>query len=449
MQKETERKRSAIGEYFHNLLDMRSNMLSYDELNDMMKENTVIHGANMWILMLAILIASIGLNVNSTAVIIGAMLISPLMSGILTMGYSLAIRNLSMLKHAASRFATQVIISLITSTIYFLLSPLHTATSEMIARTSPTLWDVLIALFGGIAGGIGNTRQKTSNVIPGVAIATALMPPLCTVGYGIATAQLSFILGASYLFLINTLFIALSAFFVTKLLRVPAHTELDAKKEKKIRRAITAAVVITVIPSILFAGFTVYKTVLEKNADDYLKKEFVFSETQLVQSNVDYMDKKISVSLVGMQIPDDRISELENKLSDYDLGGFTLQVTQNKSIEGEADADKVTIAVQESTIRDLQSQLEKEKEENERLNESLGNITDCSAVSKKASEIFTDIKDIRVGLMYGESGQYILLSGVSEKELSDSEKQIMENFLKSESGVSEAVLDIDIGTAEE
>ncbi len=449
MQKETERKRSAIGEYFHNLLDMRSNMLSYDELNEMMKENTVIHGANMWILMLAILIASIGLNVNSTAVIIGAMLISPLMSGILTMGYSLAIRDISMLKHAASRFATQVIISLITSTVYFLLSPLHTATSEMIARTSPTLWDVLIALFGGIAGGIGNTRQKTSNVIPGVAIATALMPPLCTVGYGIATAQLSFIIGASYLFLINTLFIALSAFFVTKLLRVPAHTELDAKKEKKMRRAITAAVVITVIPSVLFAGFTVYKSVLEKNADDYLKKEFVFSETQLVQSNVDYMDKKISVSLVGMQISDDRINELENKLSDYDLGGFTLQVTQNKSIEGEADADKVTIAVQESTIRDLQSQLEKEKEENERLNESLGNITDCSAVSKKASEIFTDIKDIRVGLMYGESGQYILLSGVSEKELSESEKQIMENFLKSESGVSEAVLDIDIEITEE
>ncbi len=449
MQKETERKRSAIGEYFHNLLDMRSNMLSYDELNEMMKENTVIHGANMWILMLAILIASIGLNVNSTAVIIGAMLISPLMSGILTMGYSLAIRDISMLKHAASRFATQVIISLITSTVYFLLSPLHTATSEMIARTSPTLWDVLIALFGGIAGGIGNTRQKTSNVIPGVAIATALMPPLCTVGYGIATAQLSFILGAAYLFLINTLFIALSAFFVTKLLRVPVHTELDAKKEKKIRRAITAAVVITVIPSVLFAGFTVYKSVLEKNADDYLKKEFVFSETQLVQSSVDYMEKNISVSLVGMQISDDRIGELENKLSDYDLGGFTLHVTQNKSIEGEADSDKVTIAVQESTIRDLQSQLEKEKEENDRLNESLGNITDCSAVSKKASEVFTDIKDIRVGLMYGENGQYILLSGVSEKELSDSEKQIMENFLKSESGVSEAVLDIDIETAEE
>ncbi len=442
MENEVKNQKHAVKDYFKSLLDMRSNMLSYDELHDMMEENTIIHGANMWILMMAILIASIGLNVNSTAVIIGAMLISPLMSGILTMGYSLAIRDISMLKHAASRFGTQVIISLITSTVYFFLSPLNTATSEMIARTSPTLWDVLIALFGGIAGGIGNTRKKTSNVIPGVAIATALMPPLCTVGYGIATAQLSFILGASYLFLINTLFIALSAFFVTKLLGVPAHTELDAKKEKRIRRAITSAVVITVIPSVLFAGFTVYKSVLEKNAGDYLKKEFVFSDTQLVQSNIDYAEKKISVSLVGIPVSDEKISELENKLDEYDLGSFSLQVTQNKTIENDADSDKVTIAVQENTIRDLQSQLDAEKEKNEELNKNLEDIIDCSAISQKASNVFKDITNIQCGVMYGDSGKYILLSGETERELTNSEKEIIGNFLKQESGISDVRLDI-------
>ncbi len=434
----------SVKDYFRKLLDMRSNMLSYDELHDMMEENTIIHGANMWILMMAILIASIGLNVNSTAVIIGAMLISPLMSGILTMGYSLAIRDISMLKHAASRFATQVVISLITSTVYFLLSPLHTATSEMIARTSPTLWDVLIALFGGIAGSIGNTRKKTSNVIPGVAIATALMPPICTVGYGIATAQLSFILGASYLFLINMLFIALSAFFVTKLLRVPAHTELDAKKEKRIRRAITAAVIITVVPSALFAGLTVYKSVLEKNAGDYLKKEFVFSDTQLVQSNVDYVDKKISVSLVGIPVSDEKISELESKLGEYDLGGFSLQVTQNKSLETDADSDKVTIAVQENTIRDLQAQLDAEKEKNAELSKDLGNIVDCSAITQKAAGIFTDLEEIRCGVMYGENGKYVLFSGVSSREFSDPEQQVIRNFVAQESGVSDIRLDISV-----
>ncbi|MCM1123393.1 MAG: DUF389 domain-containing protein, partial [Eubacterium sp.] len=150
MERQTKTTKQNIKGYLSSILDMRSDMLGYDELHDMMEENTVIHGANMWILMLAILIASIGLNVNSTAVIIGAMLISPLMSGILTMGYSLGIRDLSMLKQAAVRFATQVVISLAASTIYFMLSPLKAATSEMIARTSPTLWDVLIAIFGGI-----------------------------------------------------------------------------------------------------------------------------------------------------------------------------------------------------------------------------------------------------------------------------------------------------------
>ena len=361
MDSETNLAKHSVKAYFHNLLNMRSNMLTYDELHDMMEENTIIHGANMWILMLAILIASIGLNVNSTAVIIGAMLISPLMSGILTMGYSLAIRDLAMLKKAATRFGTQVVISLITSTVYFTLSPLTTATSEMIARTSPTLWDVLIALFGGIAGSIGNTRQKTSNVIPGVAIATALMPPLCTVGYGIATAQFRFIVGAFYLFTINTLFIALSALIVTKLLGVPCRRELDLKKQKHVNRIITALIVITVIPSLLTGAYTVYKSVIDRNIANYLDSEFVFADTQLVRSSVDNLGREISVSLVGTQLSDTRISELTDKLADYDLGNFTLHVMQNKQIEDDESKDKVTIAVQENTIRNLQEQLDVEK----------------------------------------------------------------------------------------
>ncbi len=442
MEQEKTVKKHRVKDYFSQLLDMRSNMLSYDELHEMMQENTIIHGANMWILMMAILIASIGLNVNSTAVIIGAMLISPLMSGILTMGYSLAIRDLHMLRCAASRFATQVVISLVTSTIYFSLSPLTTATSEMIARTSPTLWDVLIALFGGIAGSIGCTRKKTSNVIPGVAIATALMPPICTVGYGLATRQLDFILGALYLFAINTLFIALSSFFVTKLLRVPVRMELDVKKEKRISRIITAVVIITIIPSALFAAFTVYRSVLEKNINDYLSKEFVFPDATVVQSSFDNIDRKISVSLVGTQVPDDKISELEGKLADYDLDGYTLHVTQNRTIESDTDSDKVTIAVQENTIRELQEQLKEQKEENSRLSKDLNEQVDCEALSEKATEIFTELSDVTCGLMYGSDGKYILLSGTSSSALTESESDVIRNFVKTESGISEVVLDI-------
>lgn len=182
-------KMNSLKRFLINLFDIRGDMMSYEDIDAMMEENTDIHGSNMWILMMAIMIASIGLNVNSTAVIIGAMLISPLMSGILTMGYSLAVRDLKLMRRALLSFGVQMVISLITSSIYFSISPLGEPTAEMVARTSPTIWDVLIALFGGIARIIGNTRQKKSNVIPGVAIATALMPPLCTAGYSIATMQ--------------------------------------------------------------------------------------------------------------------------------------------------------------------------------------------------------------------------------------------------------------------
>ncbi len=393
--------------------------------------------------MLAILIASIGLNVNSTAVIIGAMLISPLMSGILTMGYSLAIRDLAMLKKAAARFSTQVIISLITSTVYFTLSPLSTATSEMIARTSPTLWDVLIALFGGIAGSIGNTRQKTSNVIPGVAIATALMPPLCTVGYGIATRQLKFISGAFYLFAINTLFIALSAFIVTKLLGVPCKQELDARKQKRVNRIITVLIIITVIPSILSGAYTVYKSAVDRNIANYFDSEFVFADTQLVQSSVDNISREISVSLVGTQLSDTRISELTNKLADYNLGNFTLHVMQNKQIDSDEDNDKVIIAVQENTIRDLQTQLDEEKAINEELEARLESQIDCVSLSEKAASIFTKLTDVRCGIMSSGNGNTILLTAKAPAPLADDELETIRNFLKTESGISEIELQID------
>lgn len=442
-----ERFKRGVKRYLSSLLDMRSDMLTYEELNQMMEENTVIHGSNMWILMMAILIASIGLNVNSTAVIIGAMLISPLMSGILTMGYSLAIHDLTMLKRAAGGFATQVVISLVTSTLYFTLTPLTAATSEMIARTSPTLWDVLIALFGGIAGGIGNTRKKASNVIPGVAIATALMPPLCTVGYGLATRQLSFIIGAFYLFAINTLFIALSAFFVTKLLRVPARQELDEERRRHANRIIRTLIVVTVVPSILTGALTVYKSVLEGSIQNYLDSEFVFENAQLVQSDVDTINRRISVSLVGEQLSDERIAELEAKLGDYNLSGFTLHVLQNTQLDT-VDDEKVTIAVQENTIRELGEQLEKERAARRELEAKLDSKVDSDALAKKVAEVFADLNDVECGVVYSKDGSYVLVrAGVSEP-ISDGERDAIISLAKAESGIDEVRLELSEGTGD-
>ena len=453
MQEEEKNKtqiRSGIKEYFHNLFDIRGDMMSYKEINKMMEENTVIYGSNMWILMLAILIASIGLNVNSTAVIIGAMLISPLMSAILAMGYSLAVRDLSMLKKAFGRFGTQVIISLITSTIYFFLSPLDEPTPEMIARINPTIWDVLIALFGGIAGIIGNTRQKKGNVIPGVAIATALMPPICTAGYGLATMQPKFIFGAFYLFLINTLFIALSAALVITILGLPKHAIFDEKRQKKINRIVMTITVIAVIPSVIIGANTVYHSYMEQNIENYLKTEFVFSDTQLVQSNVDSVNKKISVSLVGTPISQDTIAMLEKELVNYNLEGYTLRVTQNAVLlnddEPVEDTDKITIALQEKTIADLHKQVAEQQTQIDEMASDLANSvvvkTDYRMIAQKAETIFPKLSGCTCGTVSDAAGEYVLLMAKAEEPLTQEEKQIIENWLKSESGLEKVRLAI-------
>ncbi len=174
----------------------------YDDLHVRLRDTVI--------LMCAIFIASIGLNMNSTAVIIGAMLISPLMTPIVGMGFGLALFDLRLVKQSLQLLSTQVIVSLLVSTLYFWISPLTHASSELVARTSPTIWDVLIAIAGGIAGVIGSRKKEANNIVPGVAIATALMPPICTAGYGLANGNSQFFFGALYLFFINCIFIMLT-----------------------------------------------------------------------------------------------------------------------------------------------------------------------------------------------------------------------------------------------
>ncbi|MDD6262063.1 MAG: DUF389 domain-containing protein [Clostridiales bacterium] len=427
--------------YFARVFDIHSDMMSYEEINDMMEENTVIQGSNMWILIMAILIASIGLNVNSTAVIIGAMLISPLMSGILTMGYSLAVRDLDMLKKALGRFGTQVAISLAASTLYFIITPLDAPTAEMIARTSPTIWDVLIALFGGIAGIIGNTRKKKGNVIPGVAIATALMPPLCTAGYGIATLQPRFIFGALYLFLINTMFIALSAAEVSVILRVPIHKNISPKRQKRINRIIGAITIVVVIPSLFIGAYTVYSSVMERNIQNYLNNEFIFENTQLVQSSTDTKNKHINVSLVGQTISDDVIKRLEQALTSYSLDDYTLHITQNSISAADVDnSDKITIAIQENTISELQAQLAEAQERLDEFENSAAAKLDFNELAGKAESIFTVLSDCSCGITADENGEYIVLAANTNRMLSAPETRIIENWLKTESGIAQVRL---------
>lgn len=430
--------------YFHSLFDMRDNMMSYDEIDDMMREQAEIHGANMWILMLAILIASIGLNVNSTAVIIGAMLISPLMSGIMTMGYSIAVRDIQLLLKALVRFATQVAICLITSAIYFKISPLTIPSEEMIARTSPTAWDVLIALFGGLAGMIGHTRTKHSNVIPGVAIATALMPPLCTAGYGIATGQLRFFIGAFYLFIINTLFIAISTALIALVLKIPYHKSVSRRSQKKVNLAIAMIAVFTVIPSIFIGTYTVYDSVMDNNIANYLKDEFRFENTQIVKSETNKQKKVISVSLVGETVSPDVINLLRSQLADYGLEEYSLQVTQNVAAEID-NSDKVTIILQENTISELRKQLDEQSEELSEMNRNIAiyeaeHTADAvlKAMPQKAESIFPYLSDCKTGVMSDGRKDIITLTAETDKELSEDELDTVKNWLSAESGIDHA-----------
>ena len=223
------------------------------------RRSVEFRGINIWILFFAIIIASIGLNVNSTAVIIGAMLISPLMGPINGIGLAVGTFDMKLLQRSFRNLVIMVLISLFASTVYFILSPLSDAQSELLARTRPTIFDVLIATFGGLAGIVAASRKEQPfTVISGVAIATALMPPLCTAGFGLATLQFKYFFGAFYLFFINSFFIALATFLMVRYLKFPISKFVDPKREKIVKRSIMFFTVLVMIPS-LFTAISVVK----------------------------------------------------------------------------------------------------------------------------------------------------------------------------------------------
>ena len=241
-----------------NMFSLKADGASHEEIRDRLLSGGQITGTNMCVLICAMVIASVGLNVNSTAVIIGAMLISPLMGSILAMAYALVSNDFKLLRNHAVGFAMQIVISLITSTIYFFCSPLKEATPELLARTSPTFYDVLIATAGGLAGIIGQTRKSTfNNIIPGVAIATALMPPLCTCGYSIANGNWQMLGGAAYLFLVNAYFIFLSSAVILVVLKTPKVRQLTEKEWKKLRFKMIRNTIIILLPSLILGYFMI------------------------------------------------------------------------------------------------------------------------------------------------------------------------------------------------
>lgn len=294
-------------------------------------DNVSFRGTNLWILIFAIFIASLGLNVNSTAVIIGAMLISPLMGPIMGIGMGAGINDLALVKRAARNFSFAVVVGLATSFIYFAITPLDDAYSELLARTSPTIYDVLIALFGGFAGIVAASSTKKGNVIPGVAIATALMPPLCTAGYGLATLNFNFFFGALYLFSINTVFIALATLITVRMLKYPVKHLADEKADMHSRRIITAITVLTLVPSIYFGMNMIQHNRFTRNANTFVEAYASVDGNYLLNKTIDPQNKSITLIYGGSGILQERITEMREKLALFNLKECTLTVKQGLS----------------------------------------------------------------------------------------------------------------------
>jgi uncharacterized hydrophobic protein (TIGR00271 family) len=339
--------------YFFNL---ESEMENQDSVYEEIKKGIIFKGTNLWILIFAIIIASVGLNMNSTAVIIGAMLISPLMGPINGIGYSIATYDFDLFKKSLKNFLFAIIASLVASTTYFALSPISTAHSELLARTSPTIYDVLIALFGGLAGIVAISSKQKGNVIPGVAIATALMPPLCTAGYGLATGQFNFFFGAFYLFTINTIFIAIASVWISQLLKFPIRGVIDNRKKKKIERTINLVIIIVLLPSIYFGYRLVKNEEFLQRANKYVLNVSQFEGNYLLKHDIDPKLRKIVLVYGGTTLLDNHKSAIILKSLDFNINDATIVIEQGLAF---------------SSIDDKNLEVNKLKEQIISLNETL------------------------------------------------------------------------------
>lgn len=336
----------SLRKLFHEYISLNDDKQPNSEIIEAITSGTQFKGTSLWILVCAIFIASLGLNMNSTAVIIGAMLISPLMGPIMGVGLGMGIADSTLVRSSLKNLFIATLFSLLASALYFLISPINDARSELLARTQPTIYDVLIAFFGGFAGIIATGSKSKGNILPGVAIATALMPPLCTAGYGLATLQWKFLYGALYLFLINAVYIGLATWIGTKLLRLPqvsitSEAEQQKNRKKRVAWAISL-LVLFIVPSIITTTSIVRRNMVDARVSSYIREEFGnIDNVHLVSYEFDDTDSipTLQVNLLGSPIDAHRIEVLEARMGKYGLSDdIRLKVLQGGNEMPEFDA---------------------------------------------------------------------------------------------------------------
>lgn len=372
-------------------IDLQSGEEDKKKVLENVTANISFRGSNLWILACAIIIASIGLNVNSTAVIIGAMLISPLMGPIVGAGFALGTYDFALLRKSMKNLLISTVVSLFVSAFYFYLSPFKDVQSEILARTSPNIYDVLIAFFGGLVGVIAITRVEKGNPIPGVAIATALMPPLCTAGYGLATFNFSYFAGAFYLYTINCFFICIATFFVVKYLKYPATSFKGKRFEKQIRLGITTLVMIMIIPSFYLAYSLFNEKKFTNTVEDFINTEFSSRGFTVIYKKLNYntSPRTVDVAFLNKKLNKEEIAMYNRLLEEKGIHNTILSFKQDEEdikseILKEINKQNASVSEKDITINSLRKELEKYT-----VNEP--------GVVKELNVLFPELKDVSLG----------------------------------------------------
>ena len=428
--------------WLRRLLDFRDDKAGDVATIESLKGDVEFRGTKLWILICAILVASIGLNVNSTAVIIGAMLISPLMGPIIGFGLGFGIADLDLVRKSLRNLALTTLFSITTATLYFLLTPLDQPGSELLGRTEPSLYDVLIAFFGGAAGLIAGSSKSKGQVLPGVAIATALMPPLCTAGFGIATGNWPFFFGAIYLYIINSVFIAFATFVMVRIMRFPVKPVSSGETRKRSYRWITIIAVCTLIPSIYLSVRIVRDSYQEQRARQFVADHFAPPAHQVIRQSFVRAEGDqpayIDLVLIGKPLSAQTIDSIATLLPSYGLSNFSLQVHQGIDNETPTDYEQLGGVL----LRDLYERSERTASEQRAEIDSLRRTllrydyykSLTHDVSDEARAVFTDISQVRLmpsmEFIQGQDSVLHILVTTPTHRLAPAERKKLEEWLQ-------------------
>jgi uncharacterized hydrophobic protein (TIGR00271 family) len=404
--------------------------------------NIEFKSANAWTLIFAILIASIGLNTNSTAVIIGAMLISPLMGPIVGAGFALGTFDMELFKRCLRNLGIAAAISLVVSTLYFLLSPLTEVSSEILARTRPTVYDLLIALFGGATGIVAASRTEKGNAIPGVAIATALMPPLCSAGYGLSVGDISIFGGALYLFSINSVFIAVATFAFVRFLKFKRRQSAGtAEQQARISRWMLVLIVCMFVPSVFSAWHLKNESDFKLNSKNFILNEFKFPGVFLTKHEVKFSFRKrgLVLNTVGTQLSEEQIASLKQKMESYHLEGAELVLVQSSIVESIENNIRDRLKLTRGSQEVLQAEVAQQRT-------ILNWLSEQGELQKKVTDelkpLFVELEQVRIETRMpsqSEQASRDLVLVIWKNRPSKAVTQKVEAFLRSRLGLADGV----------